>query len=164
MNANINTGKPQEDIIDIQISGIGKKRIRVNGDDNKILLINTNDNNIIIRYGEELPNLKSFAEDFKTMGKLLENGEFNFEKIKEYSQKAREIDEKMRHSLDRIFNANVSEVCDDGGSMYDPLDNGEMRWSWILEVLMNLCSETIQKNTDKFVAKSKQYTDKYTKK
>ena len=164
MNANINTGKPQEDIIDIQISGIGKKRIRVNGDDNKILLINTNDNNIVVRYGEELPNLESLSEDFKSMGQIMESGEVNPEKLKEYSKKAREIDEKMRHSLDTIFNTNVSEVCDDGGSMYDPLDNGEMRWNWILTVLMNLCSKTIQKNYDKFEAKSKQYTDKYTKK
>ncbi len=71
MNAIVNSqATSQNDIIDINISGIGKKKIRINGDDSKILLLNTNDNNVAVRYTDVYPKLKELENDFKELGEL----------------------------------------------------------------------------------------------
>ena len=77
-----------------------------------------------------------------------------------FSEKAKQIDERMKTSLDYIFNSNVAEVCSDGGSMYDILDGGAMRWESILTALLNLYTETISKNAEQ-MSKVKELTAKY---
>lgn len=162
MNAIVsNQATSQNDIIDINISGIGKKKIRINGDDNKILLLNTNDNNVAVRYTDVYPKLKELENDFKELGELKTETE-DIDSFTAFASKAKEIDSKMRDSLDYIFNSNVSEVCSDGGSMYDFLDGGVMRWETIVTALIGLYTETINKNVEQ-AKKVKQLTSKYTK-
>ena len=162
MNAIVsNQATPQNDIIDISINGIGKKKIRINGDDNKILLLNTNDNNVVVRYTDVYPKLKELENDFKELGELKTETE-DIDSFTAFANKARDIDTKMRDSLDYIFNSNVSEVCSDGGSMYDFLDGGIMRWEAILTSLIGLYTETINRNAEQ-AKKVKQLTSKYIK-
>lgn len=162
MNAIVsNQATPQNDIIDINISGIGKKKIRINGDDSKILLLNTNDNNVAVRYTDVYPKLKELESDFKELGELKTETE-DIDSFTAFANKARDIDTKMRDSLDYIFNSNVSEVCSDGGSMYDFLDGGIMRWEAILTSLIGLYTETINRNAEQ-AKKVKQLTSKYIK-
>lgn len=166
MNANVKTNiQSDNNIIDINISGIGKKRIRVNGDDNKILLLNTNDNNITVRFTEAYPKLKEWEQSFKELGSLQSNKEedIDIDALTVYAKKIKETDNKMRESLDYIFNSSISEICDDGGSMYDILDGGVMRWESILTALLGLYSETISKNSEKIMKRMNQHTSKYTK-
>lgn len=147
------------DIIDIKINGLGKKRIRINGDDNKIILLNTNDNNIVIRYNEIHPKLEELENDFKELT-AIDLKEDDIDGLNAYAIKAKDIDTKMRESLDFIFNSEVAEICSDGGSMYDILDGGTMRWEAILTGLIGLYTDTINKNAEQ-AKKLKDLTSKY---
>lgn len=153
------SNQTSNDIIDINIGGIGRKKIRVNGDDSKILLLNVNDNNVVVRYMDEYPKLKELETDFKELGAISIDS-VDTETFMKFSEKAKQIDEKMKTSLDYIFNSNVAEVCSDGGSMYDILDSGAMRWESILTALLNLYTETISKNAEQ-MSKVKELTAKY---
>ena len=94
MNAIVNSqATSQNDIIDINISGIGKKKIRINGDDSKILLLNTNDNNVAVRYTDVYPKLKELENDFKELGELKTETE-DIDSFTAFANKARDIDTK----------------------------------------------------------------------
>lgn len=153
------SNQTSNDIIDINIGGIGRKKIRVNGDDSKILLLNVNDNNVVVRYMDEYPKLKELETDFKELGAISIDS-VDIETFMKFSEKAKQIDEKMKTSLDYIFNSNVAEVCNDGGSMYDILDGGAMRWESILTALFDLYTETMSKNAEQ-MSKVKELTVKY---
>lgn len=153
------SNQTSNDIIDINIGGIGRKKIRVNGDDSKILLLNVNDNNVVVRYMDEYPKLKELETDFKELGAISIDS-VDIETFMKFSEKAKQIDEKMKTSLDYIFNSNVAEVCNDGGSMYDILDGGAMRWESILTALFDLYTETMSKNAEQ-MSKVKELTAKY---
>lgn len=151
----------ENDIIDLEISCIERKKIRINGDNNKILLLNVNDNNVIVRYSETLPKLESLKEDFKQLSNTKIDDNFNAEDFTEFANRAKEIDDKMKSYMDYIFNAKVADMCSDGGSMYDFLDNGLMRWETILAALIKFYGETITKNVEQ-AKKLKELTSKYS--
>lgn len=162
MNAIVNTQNTQlqDDIIDINISGIKRKRIRINGDDNKILLLNTSDLNISYRLSEAYPKLKALEEEFKN---IPDSKNENIEELTDIASKLKNIDDKMREQMDYIFDSNVSEVCCDGGSMYDPI-NGYARYELIFDSLSSLYAESLKNEKKRIENRIKQHTSKYIKK
>lgn len=151
-----NTTKVTNDIIDINITGLKKKRFRINGDDNKILELNTSDINIATRLSEAYPQL---LECEKEINNLSLNSE---DDITSFTTKFKPINDKMCNLIDFIFDSNVSELCSDGGSMYDPI-NGFLRYEIIIDNLSALYTSNLNKEMNKVKSRVKKHTDKYTK-
>lgn len=151
----------EEEIIDLQLDGIKKKKFRINGDSNKILELNTSDVSIVSRLSRMYPKLQKLAEESMTFSKeeLEDNSE---EGLMKFASKLDDIDEKMSKLIDELFNANVSETCKDGGSMYDLFD-GMFRFEHIINTLAKLYETSFTQDFEKMRQRIDKHTGKYIK-
>lgn len=153
------------DIQDIDLSPIKKKRFRINGDSSKILELNTSDLSIVTRMSSAYDRLVKHMEE---VGKILsalpeDNEELTDGKDKEILAQLDNIDTEMKKELDYIFDAPVSEVCGDGGSMYDPFD-GMFRYEHIIDALTKLYENNLNSEFTAMRRRVNTKTSKYTKK
>ena len=153
--------KVNDDIIDIVIPEVKKKRFRIDGDNNRILELDVSDMSIITRLDSTYRKLTELMED--VANSMSEEDEDGIEIIAKTSDSLQTIDTKMRRLIDELFESNVSEVCVPSGSMYD-LYNGKYRFEHILEVLFGLYEENITKEYEKLKSRVSKHTDKYTRK
>lgn len=142
------------DIIDINLSAIKKKRIRINGDNSMILELNTSDMGIVSRLHEAYPKLVTLQQSIEELP-----DEETDDVVEQVSKILVDIDKQMRDYVDFIFGAAVSEVCAKDGSMYDPLD-GMFRFEHIIDALSNVYEESF--NTE--FTKMRNRVDKYSTK
>ncbi len=154
-----------DDIQDIDLSPIKKKRFRINGDSSKILELNTSDLSIVTRMSSAYDRLVKHMEE---VGKILsalpeDNEEMTDGKDKEILAQLDKIDAEMKKELDYIFDAPVSEVCGDGGSMYDPF-NGMFRYEHIIDALTQLYENNLNSEFTAMRRRVNTKTSKYTKK
>ena len=106
-------------IIDISINGIQRKRYRINGDDNKILELNPTDFNITVRMNEAYPKLlecESKISELPDITKDKEEEQDTVENMGKFTEKLSELNSQMCELIDFIFDSNVSELCCDGAS------------------------------------------------
>lgn len=156
---------PTDDIVDLDISAIKKKRFRINGDSNRILELNTSDLNIASRMSSAYERLvKHMDEVGKVLASLPDEGEeVSEDKEKEISEQLKNIDLEMRKELDYIFDAPVSEVCGYGGSMYDPFE-GMFRFEHIMDAITKLYETNLNTEFNSMRRRISTKTSKYTKK
>lgn len=156
----------QQDVTDISLSVVRKKRFRIDGDDSRILELNTSDLNILARLKETYPKLVALAEDaFKNLPEVDSTSEdYDFttdEATATLVTALAEADKKMRELIDYIFDSNVSELCAPSGSMYDPI-NGAFRFEHIINTLSALYEADISTEMGKVSRRVKKHTSKYT--
>lgn len=152
------------DVIDLDISVTRKKRFRFDRDDNRLVDLNIADMNIMSRLAETYPKLLDFLEEVKSISDMpvdenTEDTTTAITQMQAIGDKLKEIDTKMRTSLDYIFNAPVSAAASPDGSMYDIFE-GQFRFEYILDLLLSYYENNL---TTEF-AKLKKHTAKYTKK
>lgn len=147
------------DIIDIDLSPIKKKRFRINGDNDLILELNTSDMTIMARIDEAYPKLMELQQDISKMATPLENEDDSQEVLSSFASILKETDDKMRELVDYIFNANVSDICARDGSMYDPIE-GTFRFEHIITTLLNLYSENFELEFNKIKSRVNKYAKK----
>ena len=157
--------KPADDIVDLDISAIKKKRFRINGDSSRILELNTSDLNIATRMSSAYERLVQYMDKVgKVLEELPDEGEeANDEQEVELTKQLDEIDKEMRKELDYIFDAPVSEVCGYGGSMYDPF-NGMFRYEHIMDAITKLYETNLNSEFNAMRKRVNAKTSKYTKK
>ena len=154
----------EDDIQDIDLSVIRKKRFRINGDNNKILELNTSDLNIVSRLTAAYDRLqKNMEEVGDVLSKLPDESEITEASEKELEEQLAVIDANMKKEIDFIFDAPVSEVCSDGGSMYDPFE-GSFRYEHIIEAILKLYERNLDKEFNAMKKRVSTKTSKYTKK
>lgn len=163
-----NSKMPAQNVVDIDLSVIRKKRFRVDGDDSRILELNTSDLNILSRLKEAYPKLVELADNaFKTLPEVdstIEDYDFMTDKATQETIDAlQNADVEMRKLMDYIFDSNVSEVCAPDGSMYDPI-NGGFRFEHIINVLAPLYETNVNTELAKMATRVKKHTDKYIRK
>lgn len=124
------------DIIDVDLSVIKKKKFRINGDNNLIIELNPSDMNIIARLNDATPKLESLQR--KAL-KLSSDKDID---LSSTAKLLKEVDDEMRELVDYIFNADVSSKCAADGSMYDPM-GGMYRYEHILDKLMKLYEDNL---------------------
>ena len=156
----------QQDVTDISLSVVRKKRFRIDGDDSRIIELNTSDLNILARLKEAYPKLVALAEGaFKNLPEVDGTAEdYNFatdEATATLVTTLTEADKKMRELIDYIFDSNVSELCAPSGSMYDPI-NGAFRFEHIISTLSALYEADISSEMGTIARRVKKPTDKYT--
>lgn len=164
----MSTKSPEDDIQNIDLSATQKKRFRINGDPNKILELNTSDLGIASRLTTAYDRL---VEHMDKVGKILEgmpDEEYSDEDIiggnhKEILKQLDAIDAEMKKEIDYIFDAPVSAICADGGSMYDPF-NGMFRYEHIIDALTKLYETNINSEFSAMRRRVNAKTSKYTKK
>lgn len=150
--------KTKNDVVDINLNQIGKKRIRIDGDDSRILELNTSDLGIFGRLQKSEEDITQLTKEaMKNWPEEADKDSF------EISAKIfKEVDTRMREILDFIFDAPVSELCAPNGTMFDPI-NGKLRYEHIMEIIGGLYESDITTEVDKMSARVKKHTDKYTK-
>lgn len=153
------------DVVDIDLSAIKKKRFRIDGDDNKILELNTSDLGVISRLDENYPKLKALEQKILTVTTEIDNVSEDDDgaELKSVATKFKDIDNEMRNVLDSIFNAPVSKLCGADGSMYDPID-GRLRYEHIIDRIMPLYEQNFVSETRKIRERVNKATQKYTRK
>ena len=155
-------------IVDISLDVIRKKRFRIDGDDSRILELNTSDLNILARLKEAYPKLTDLAERaFKNLPDVDSQAEdYDFmtdAATANVIDTLKNADKEMRELVDYIFDSNVSELCAPSGSMYDPI-NGKFRFEHIIDTIAVLYETTVSDEITKVSKRVKKHTDKYTKK
>jgi len=135
---------PADDIQDIDLSAIQKKRFRINGDNSKILELNTSDMRIASRLKEAYPRLNTLMDEVADEFNNLPDEVEDEETLTKVADAVDKIDKKMRDEIDYIFDANVSEVCGSDGSMWDPID-GMFRYEHIIDKLAKLYENNLDK-------------------
>lgn len=159
-------------MIDLDLSDLSKKKIRINGDDSKILEINTADLGLISRLNDIEPKLNELSNKAATLDdldteKFGVDGDDTFSK---FATTLKDIDNEMRDLMDELFQANVSEVCGSDGSMFDPI-NGSTRYEIILSALLQLYDDNVKREMElakldnkdvKTINRIHYHTDKYT--
>lgn len=145
--------------IELDLSPIRKKVIRIDGDDNRILRLNTSDMNLVTRMSEVYPKLQALADE---AGKELPKSDNVQEEMSMMAEQLTTIDKQMRDLMDELFDEKVSEVCAPSGNMYDIIGGG-FRYEFILEALLNLYSDNIEEESKKIQKRIKSHTDKYVK-
>lgn len=136
--------KPADDIQDIDLSVIQKKRFRINGDNSKILELNTSDMRIASRLKESYPRLNTLMDEVADEFNSIPDDAEDEETLTKVADAVNKIDGKMREEIDYIFDANVSEVCGSDGSMWDPID-GMFRYEHIIDKLAKLYENNLDK-------------------
>lgn len=141
--------KPNTVDLDIDISAIRKKRVRINGDDDKIIELNISDLNIMNRLETAYAKLNKMMDEVYKEAKTPEDPDnISEEETAEMQKTLSEIDSRMREQVDYIFDYPVSDKCADGGSMWDPLE-GEFRYEHIITALLGLYENNLNSEFEK---------------
>lgn len=149
-------GNTTNDIQDINLSAIRRKRFRIDGDDNKIIELNTSDFNMIDRLAKSQTKITDLQNTFK-------NNDIDENNINTISDFMTSIDKQMRDIVDYIFDSNVSEICAPDGTMFDVI-NGKFRYEYIIEILAGLYEKNLKSESAKIQKAVEKHTAKYTKK
>ena len=149
------------DIIDVDLSIVKKKKFRINGDNTKILELNVSDMGIVSRLDETYSKLIELQDKVASLAEINEEAN-DREILSSTAQKLNEIDEEMRDLLDYIFQSNVSEICGSEGSMYDPIE-GTFRYEHIISTLTKLYENNLSSEFNKIKKNISKHTAKYTK-
>ena len=145
--------EPVSDVVDVDLSVIKRKRFRINGDNNLIIELNTSDMGIISRLNKAVPKLEALQVK---AGKLSTDGD---DALASSAKTLEEIDLEMKELIDYIFDANISEKCADGGSMFDLL-GGVFRYEHILDKFMQLYEENLAEEYKKLKLRVNKYAKK----
>lgn len=149
------------DIIDVDLSIIKKKKFRINGDNTKILELNVSDMSIVSRLDESYQKLIDLQNKVTSLAEMNEEAN-DRELLSSTATKLNEIDKEMRELLDYIFQSNVSEICGSEGSMYDPIE-GTFRYEHIISTLTRLYENNLSAEFAKMKKNISKHTAKYTK-
>lgn len=148
---------------DIDLSIFSKKKFSINGDTSKVIELDLSDLSIINRIKDLYPtleNLQNKAGDLSIIDTTKSDKE---ELIDETATKLKDIDIQMRDCIDKIFDYPVCKVIAPTGSMYDPV-RGKFKYEHIIETLLNLYGDNLNKEINKMKNKISKHTNKYVKK
>lgn len=166
----VNTNYNPDDIVDVELNAIRKQRFRFNGDNSKILELNTRDLGISNRLTVAYTNLNNLMEEVaNTLSEVPgidDDSEDESELTDTQNDKILEalnrLDASMRKELDYLFDAPVSKVLGDGGSMYDPL-GGVFRYEHIIDKLTQLYENDLDREFFVLKQRVSDRTSKYTR-
>lgn len=153
-----------QDVVDVDLGFVEKRKFRICGDYNRILELNVSDLNIMARLKTGYPKLKELLVDAqKKIQSIPDTPENNEQMLNDIADCLTEIDSKMREIIDYIFDTNASEVCAPSGNMFDPVE-GQYRFERILDKLMGLYTAGLDEEYTKIKNAIDSKTKKYTKK
>lgn len=154
--------KQDNEIVDVDLGFVEKKKFRINGDYNRMLELNVSDLNIFSRLEKGYEQLKALGKKAQENIANIPDGE-DAGDLSSISFTLTEIDGEMRKIIDYIFDTNASEVCVPSGNMFDPV-NGQFRFERIIDTLTSLYSNGLRSEFTKMKNNVEKKTSKYSKK
>ena len=149
-------------VISLDMHEAARTKIWVNGDNQKIIELNLSDLGISARFDDVYPKLMALQDDISRMLEENKPEDADDDEMTLLVSQFSEVDKKMREYVDYIFDFPVSDVCCDGGSMYD-LVNGQYRFEYIISKLSKLYNDRFKFEDKKLRDRMKSHTAKYTK-
>lgn len=150
---------PVEDVIDIDLTPIKRKKFRLNGDNRLIIELNISDMGIVSRISEATPRLNKLQEKAIAIGQNAAKEDDTDKALKSFAKDLAEINQEMCELIDFIFDGDVSSKCTDGGTMYDLLE-GQFRYDYVIEKFMNMYADNIKLEYKKLRDKINKYAKK----
>lgn len=152
-----------DDIQDIQVDAIKRKRFRINQDNNKIIELNTTDIGVSYRLTEAYERLNKIMDEVqKKLDTVPDDEDLNDEQFKTVAESLKELNDNMCKEIDYIFDEAVSDKFRDGGSMYDPI-NGMFRYEYILDTITGLYENDLNREFTKMRHRVNERTAKYAR-
>lgn len=152
-----------QEITDVNLGFVEKKKFRIGGDSRRILELNVSDLNILSRLKVGYPKLNTLFDEAQKKITEIPDDLSKEELIGELADRLTEIDKDMRETIDYIFDTNASEVCAPSGNMYDPV-GGQLRYMRVLDTLTGLYTNGLHAEFDKMKNRVEKRAEKYTKK
>ena len=153
----------EQEIMDIDLSPIRRRKFRIDGDGNRLLELNTTDLGIVTRLNETYPRLQELQNQYSSLQVSLdEEGNVTDGSFNAMAEAVKDLDTKMRDHIDYIFDSDVSAKCAPSGTMFDPI-RGSLRFEFIIDTLSKLYEEEISKNLQKRKDTMSKHTTKYKK-
>jgi len=152
----------EKEIKTIDLSMTNKTRFSVNNDPDRVIWLNLSDMGIVSRLADVEPKLQELLTEAQSKIEGISD-EDSSEAVVKLGEALKEIDQKMRALIDEIFGDGVSKVCAPEGTMYD-MFNGTFRYEYIIEALIGLYSENINKEYTALKDRTAKYTKKYSRK
>ena len=150
-------------VINLDMSEAARTKIWVNGDCQKIIELNLTDMGIVSRFSDTYPKLLDLQNEISS---IIEDGKpeemDGIDEISKFASQFKSIDKKMRDYVDYIFDGKVSDVCCDGGSMYDIVAGGFWRFEYIIDKIGNLYHMQFGKEMKANEKRMSMHTDRYT--
>lgn len=158
--------KRPDNVISLDLSETKRTKVWVNDDCTKVLELNLTDLNVMSRARDAMSKLDELQAEANELASADVPSEIETEedekKVDFAIDKFKSIDSKMRDLVDSIFDFPVSDVCCDGGSMYDPI-KGQYRYEYIIDRIMVLYGDEWEKESKLRKEKMQSHTAKYTK-
>ena len=150
--------KPLEDVVDIELKELQKKRFRLDRDNNRVIELNTSDITVISRLEEIYPKMMTAVQEVQA--KLAAKDDADLEDtLKAFS----EINDKMKELLNYAFDSDIADKACPEGSLFDPIA-GRFRFEYIMEKLVSLYGENFNNEFKLMQKRVDKHTSKYTKK
>lgn len=141
----------QKEIPNIDLSVTSKKQFTIDGDADRVIELNTSDISILSRLKESYPKLEELGNRAASVS------DENTDDIIDVLNKT---DAEIREILDYIFDSKIADKCAPSGTMYD-MFNGEFRFEHIMNKLIALYENNLDKEYKLMTKKIKKHTDKY---
>lgn len=152
-----NTPDTDNDIIDIDLKELRKKRFRLDRDNDRVIELNTSDISVIKRLEEIYPKMLKLVDEVNT--KQTDDDTESPDII----DRIQAIDQEMRKLLNYGFDSDVADKACPQGTLYDPI-NGKFRFEYIFERLIGLYDDNFKREFDLMRKRVDKHTSKYTKK
>lgn len=149
------------DIQDIDLSSLRKKRFRIDGDNNRVIELNTSDAGFVVRLNQLYPKMKNIGNELSA--KINDQSSIkDDDSLGEIAEIIINLDNELKAMMDELFDSNVSEVCMPEGTSVDPI-NGEFRFETIIRKLGKLYIDNFNSEFTKMKNNVSKHTAKYTK-
>lgn len=149
------------DIQDIDLSSLRKKRFRIDGDNNRVIELNTSDAGFVVRLNQLYPKMKNIGNELSA--KINDQSSIkDDDSLGEIAEIIINLDNELKAMIDELFDSNVSEVCMPEGTSVDPI-NGEFRFEAIIRKLGKLYTDNFNAEFTKMKNNVSKHTAKYTK-
>lgn len=150
-------------VISLDMSDATRTKIWINGDCQKVISLNLTDMGIVARFSDAYPKLLELQDGISnTIASGKPEDMDDISEISTFASQFKSIDKKMREYVDFIFDGKVSDVCCDGGSMYDLVAGGWWRFEYIIDKLGNLYHVEFGKEMKANEKRMKMHTERYT--
>ena len=158
--------KPNNDVVDIDLTITEKKKFRINGDPQKMLELNTSDMTITSRLADAYYKLDKLTTNAQSMAGIdvepNATEEDQLKAVAEFGKQLSAIDQEMRTIIDELFDAPVSKICAPTGSMFDVF-GGQFRYEHIIDKLSALYTNNLNEEFRRMKLKIHSKTQKYIK-
>lgn len=143
-----------DNVIDIELGELQKKKFRLDRDNNRVIELNTSDISVVKRLEEVYPKMLDMVDKAHT--DIANNPEGTIDTVLD-------INKEMKKLLNYAFDSDVADKACPNGTLYDPI-NGKFRFEYIMERLIALYDENFRNEFNLMKKRVGKHTSKYTKK